>query len=124
MLTDYFQFFRKQIDDTAYTKLVQNIMKIHIGCARQRKEVLLNSVNVNVVQESSLEGDNFGVQASVQVHPPDKAYGWKVSLSIPAKTLNVGFISNEETGGLQKYFQIRELLKKGKHKPTHMYTNN
>jgi len=29
---------RKRIDNTSYTKLVQNIMKIHIGCARQRKE--------------------------------------------------------------------------------------
>ena len=40
-----FASFRKVIDDNTYANLVQNIMKIHIGCARQRKEVLMHVYN-------------------------------------------------------------------------------
>ena len=76
--------FRKVIDDKTYANLVQNIMKIHIGCARQRKEV---SMHVhNLFQETiwslhifTLEGDDTGVQACLQMHTPDKAYGRRVS---------------------------------------------
>ena len=76
--------FRKVIDDNTYANLVQNIMKIHIGCARQRKEVLVHVYNL--FQETvwslhifTLEGDDIGVQACLQMHTPDKAYGRRVS---------------------------------------------
>ena len=63
----------------------------------------MNSVKVNDVQESSTEGVNFGVKACLQVHPPDKADGGKVSLSVPADIFNLGFTGGDR--GLQKYFQ-------------------
>ena len=79
-----FVSFRKVIDDKTYADLVQNIMKIHIGCARQRKEVLVHVYNL--LQETvwslhifTLEGDDIGVQACLQMHTPDKAYGRRVS---------------------------------------------
>ena len=82
--------FRKVIDDNTYANLVQNIMKIHIGCARQRKEV---SMHVhNLFQETiwslhifTLEGDDTGVQACLQMHTPDKAYGRRVSQNLQTK---------------------------------------
>ena len=45
-LIGIFVSFRKVIDDKTYANLVQNIMKIHIGCARQRKEVLMHVYNL------------------------------------------------------------------------------
>ena len=79
-----FVSFRKVIDDNTYANLVQNIMKIHIGCARQRKEVLMHVYNlfqgtVWSLHIFTLEGDDIGVQACLQMHTPDKAYGRRVS---------------------------------------------